>query len=75
MALPVDPVEDTSETHFHFDRNMDGCMTAKEHDCTEDKDFETMKKEQMLINWNSITLNPKHQAKLFTRKIRKVSPT
>ena len=50
MASLVDPVEDTSETHFHFDRNMDGCMAAKEHDCTEDKDFETMKKEQMLIN-------------------------
>jgi len=29
---------------------MDGCMAAKEHDCTEDKDFETMEKEQMLIN-------------------------
>ena len=42
MALLVDPVVDTSETHFHFDRNMDGCMAAKEHDCTEDKDFETM---------------------------------
>ena len=69
MALPVDPVEDTSETHFHFDRNMDGCMAAKEHDCTEDKDFETMKKEQMLINWNSI-----HQAKLFTKKNRRFPP-
>ena len=50
MALLVDLVVDTSETHFHFDRNMDGCMAAKEHDCTEDKDFETMEKEQMLIN-------------------------
>ena len=50
MASLVDPVVDTSETHFHFDRNMDGCMAAKEHDCTEDKDFETMEKEQMLIN-------------------------
>ena len=70
MVLLVDPVIGTSETHFHFDRNMDGCMTAKEHDCTEDKDFETMKKEKMLIHQNSITLNSKHQQKLFIKRLK-----